>query len=49
MPEEKTESIPVIACEKNGVAGWKCGSNGTCHIGLEGKQRAIRECKKLNN
>ena len=37
----------IIECEKDGVIGWKCGEDGVCHIGLDGKQRAIREQKKL--
>jgi len=39
--------MDIIECEKEGVIGWKCGEDGICHIGIDGKQRAIREQKKL--
>jgi len=41
----KIMSKEIVACEKNGVSGWKFGRNGECHIGIEGKQRAIRDQK----
>jgi len=39
--------MDIIECENSGVIGWKCGENGTCHIGIEAKQRAIRDQKRL--
>ncbi len=39
--------MEILACEINGVQGWKCGENGTCYIGIEAKQRAFREQKHL--
>ena len=36
----------ITECEKNGVPGYKNGEEGICHIGMEAKQRAIRDEKK---
>ena len=33
----------LIACEKNGLKGWKSSEEGTCFTGIDGKQRALRE------
>ena len=37
----------IIECTKNGVKGWKHREDGICHIGLEAKQRAIRDEKTM--
>jgi hypothetical protein len=39
--------MEILQCEKNGVQGWKCGENGECYVGLEAKQKAFREQKKI--
>lgn len=39
--------MEILECTKNGVKGWKCGEDGECHIGLEAKQEAFREQKRL--
>lgn len=39
--------MEILKCTINGVEGWKCGENGVCHIGLEAKQEAFRDQKKL--
>lgn len=38
--------MEILECKKKGVSGWKNGTKGKCHIGIEGKQRAIRSQKK---
>ena len=37
----------ILKCEKRGQDGWKCGKDGICHIGIEGKQRAYKDQKKI--
>ncbi len=39
--------MKILKCEKNGTEGWKCGEDGICHIGIEGKQRAYRDQKRI--
>lgn len=36
----------ILECEKKGVKGWKCGEDGTCYLGMDAKQRAIRDQKR---
>ena len=38
--------MELIECTKKGAKGYKNGKSGTCHIGQEAKQRAIRDEKK---
>jgi hypothetical protein len=38
--------MAILKCKKKGVDGWKNGESGICHIGIEAKQRAIRDEKK---
>lgn len=35
--------MPLKRCVENGKSGWKYGDSGTCYVGENGKEKAIRQ------
>ncbi|MES2395071.1 MAG: hypothetical protein V4549_03670 [Bacteroidota bacterium] len=39
--------MEIIQCEIKGETGFKCGESGVCHTGIDGKQKAFRDQKRI--
>lgn len=39
--------MPLKQCTKDGKSGWKFGDNGTCYVGSNGKQKALKQARAM--